>query len=247
MKIFSVPVVVFAGLATSMAANSCEDRPVVQIVKPFETKPVNLNVKETIDAKREAIEKKERAFAKELVRWTSDLTRVLPDLSMVSNDKKNCLKAKEAADEITKQDKEFRKLTKADFSIKKPNEKQVEAFTKLINTAVAARDPFVSFHTGHMTLSGLGSKIEEKLQQQIPPLQGEEFKKEKERYLGHFKQYKETFKRMQSQFMDVRMEINNFNEEAKKANEPVYQSVWGLNSERLARLLGTFALRLQKE
>lgn len=248
MKIFRVPVVL-GGIAAAMAASGCnksEDEPKnnIQVVKPDEVDLIDVNVKKAIDEKRKIVEKKEREFASEFMDWaSSDLPNVLPHLYLISEKKEECLTARDISIKLTRRSEELIELTGNDFSIKKPNEDQLEAFNRLISMAQKGRDIILLSHVDRITSYGFTKKIEGYLKKENPELKGEKLKQEVEHLVEYFTEYQKTFKKMQWDYFTLRGEVAVLNDEAQKANEPLHQPVWGLSSRKLAELLRTFALR----
>ncbi len=203
-----------------------------QAVKPFEIKPVDTNLKKTIDEKRIVLEKKEREFASELGGWAScDLPNVLMSLYMVSDNKDENLKARDIAFKMVKRHQDFIEVTGNDFSIKKPNEEQLEAFNRVITMAQKGAPLTWSYST--MPLQEISKKIEEYLQKTNPELKGEKLKDEVEHHVEYFKEYQETLKKMRTQRDDLFLSMRDFNKETKKIDEPPYNPIWGLSLEKV--------------
>ena len=235
MNVFFRTAALFTAFSIPLASGCNNEKPEItkkQEVKSSTVKPIDVNLKNTIDEKRKTLEKKEREFASELGGFAScELPNVLIHLYMVLDNKDEILKARDIAFKIIKRREDFIQLTGNDFLNKTPNEEQLEAFNRVINMAQKG----MPLTWGHSTISlkEISKDIEGYLQKTHPELKGEKLKEEVKHYLDYFKEYQEALKKIRSQRNDLFVSMRDFNNEAKKIGEPTYNPVWGLSLERV--------------
>lgn len=200
--------------------------------------------KKAIDEKRTVLEIKERELAQELGGYaSSSLPNLLINLYMVS-DGDDVLIARNIAFKLSKRSDEFIGLTGNDYSIKKPNEEQVEAFTRLLNMAEKGV-PLALPYADKITLQEISKKIEKYLQKNNPELKGEKLKEEVKHILEYFEVYQQDVKDLTRRAKDFSTLMRDFDNEAIKANESVYGFVWGVDDRKLQKLLPGFAIGLK--
>ena len=223
-------------LTTSFSSGSCNKL----IDKLCELKPVDMNLKKPLDEKRIVIEKKEREFARGLVKWTQDHRNVLKNIIFVSSaiNKNEINQADRIVYDLDKDTETCRKLTGFNFSIKKPNDEQLHAFWNLMNTSLKG-DLITWKYSREMTLK----EISERIEKRYPGLKGEKLKEKVEQRLQPFRIYQETFKDMVEKKNDLYVRIKDFNEEAKKANQPPYTAVWRIGIHGLEEFLYIFEVK----
>lgn len=204
-------------------------------VKPLVTKPVDIDLKKATDETRKLLEQKERKFAKEISGFNaSELPNLLFCLYMVSENDNEIFVARNIAKKLCKRHDELRELTNNDFSIQKPDEEQLEAFTRCISMGQKGTLLISSYST--MTLEEISKKIESDLKTSMPELTGKKLKEEVEHYLEYFKLYQEGFANICKLRDDLYKSMKDFNQEVQKLNKPAYEPVWGITSRYLNEL-----------
>ncbi|MBI3590906.1 MAG: hypothetical protein HY094_05950 [Candidatus Melainabacteria bacterium] len=205
------------GLALSIpfaatACNKTNEKPKIE-----EVKPADINSKKEIDEKRKVIEKKEREFASELEALAScDLPNVLFHLNMVSENKEECLAARDIAKKLINRSEELIELTGNDFSIKKPNEEQSEAFNRLIS--MVQKGVACTWIYSTMKPEEISKKIKA------------------EHIREYFTDYQQSLRKIRTHRDNLSKSIYDFNKKAKEINEPPYNPVWGLDLKKVENI-----------
>ncbi len=201
-------------------------------IKLADIKPLNIKSKEVLDKERQTLETKERELAKELGGLaSSSLPNILIGLYMVSDSKNDILKARDIAVKIVKRSDDFIELTGNNYSIKKPNEEQLEAFTRLLDMAQKG-SPFTWAYST-MEPKEIAEKIEGYLKKNKSELKGEKLKQEVEHELEFFTVYQEDLRNVRKLRNDLFLSMKAFNKDAEKTIEPPYSPVWGISLKKL--------------
>ena len=229
MKVFFRTAALFTAFAIPLATNSCtknEDKPgnEIQAVKP----------KEVLDKERIEIKREERKLALSLDIWSSHVCDVLIKTYMLTENPKEAIQARERAFKLIRILEDFINETGNNFDIEKPNEDQVEAFTRLISFADKSASTFESYID--LPLDTIASKIENYLRKKTPKLSEKEIQEEKKDELEYFVEYRKSYESASEQRANLLKRLETFNKDAQATSEPVYEPVWGLNIEYLKRL-----------
>lgn len=229
--VLSMPLTITACNKTEEKSQAVKLNEVKPEIKLADIKPLNVKSKEVLDKERQVLESKERELAKELVGLVSSLPNILIDLYTVSDSENDILKASDIASKLLKRGDEFIELTGNNYSIKKPNEEQLEAFHRVISMVQKGTPYAWAYST--MEPKEISEKIEGYLKKNKSELKGEGLKKEVEHRLERFTVYQEDLRNVRKLRDDLFLSMKAFNKDAEKTAEPPYNPVWGISLKKL--------------
>ncbi len=216
---FSLP------LASGCSSQKDKSKNNVEVVQPgIKVQKKEIKSKDILDTERLSLEKQERDLALNLEIWTSYLSDALIHLNMVTDTPKEAIDARNRSFKLIRKTEELIHATGNDFSIKKPNEDQVESFNDVIKYADKSAILFSKYL--NLPLDTFASKVENGLRNSERKRSEKEIQDDKKDYIESFTEYRKSYEAISKQKIEFIKALQTFHEDVQASGQATYEPVW---------------------